>query len=247
MNSGFYTAVSGFLAQARAHQIRTNNLSNITTVGYKRDRAFFRLLVQAASFQPGSVERTVNSCVVVGGTKMDFSQGALRQTGNPLDLAIKGDGFFVVSLGNGQAYTRAGNFTLDSRGRLCDQNGLAVLGKGGEITLPCASQIVVDPEGKIYADGLEVGSLRLVRFANKSALRKVGRNLMVMTNPNEAPVDAAGAEVRQGYLESSNANVIEEMVSMIEGLRQYETHQRVIQLILNDSLGRAIQTLPNLR
>jgi len=246
MIKGLYEAASGLLTEARAHEIRSNNLANINTVGYKKDTPFFRTLLKAgaASDSSTSFDPLAPSCVSVGGTATDFSQGPLRQTSNPLDLAIQGDGFFVVKFGDKQGYTRAGNFKIGPGGELLDQSGLPVLAGQGELTVPAGAVIRVDTNGEVFANGSPVGSLRLVTFDDKSVLEKVGANIWGTKMDDVQPKEATGAEVHQGFLESSNANIIEEMVSMIDGMRRYESHQKSIRAILDDTVGKTITTLP---
>lgn len=248
MIKGLYEAASGFLAEARAHEIRANNLANMNTVGYKKDTPFFRLLIKegAASNAPTSYDPLAPSCVVVGGTATDFSQGPLRQTDNPLDLAIQGDGFFVVQFGDKEGYTRAGSFKIGVGGELLDQNGFAVVAGQGELTVPQGADIRIDSNGEMFADGNSIGTLRITTFDDKSILEKAGANLWVTKTDEVRPKDASDVEVHQGFLESSNTSVIEEMVSMIDGMRRYESHQKSIRAILDDTVGRTINTLPNL-
>lgn len=248
MIKGLYAAASGLLTEARAHEIRSNNLANINTVGYKKDTPFFRILTkEAAPDSSTSYDPLAPSCVLIGGTSTDFAQGPLRQTDNPLDLAIQGDGFFVVKFGDKQGYTRAGNFRIGSGGELLDQNGLPVMAGQGELTVPEGAEIRIDTNGDVFADGNSVGSLRIVTFDDKSVLEKAGASIWVTKTDEVPPEDAPNAEVHQGFLESSNANIIEEMVSMIEGMRRYESHQKSIRAILDDTVGKMITTLPDLR
>jgi len=246
MIKGLYEAASGLLTEARAHEIRSNNLANINTVGYKKDTPFFRALVKEAATSSSSPSRDplAPSCVMVGGTATDFSQGPLRQTSNPLDLAIQGDGLFVVKFGDRQAYTRAGNFKIGSGGELLDQSGLPVMAGQGELTVPEGAVVRIDTNGEVFANGDPIGALKLVTFDDKSVLQKVGANLWVTKMDDVQPKEATDAEVHQGYLESSNANIIEEMVSMIDGMRRYESHQKSIRAILDDTVGKTITTLP---
>ncbi|MBN2207874.1 MAG: flagellar basal-body rod protein FlgF [Candidatus Coatesbacteria bacterium] len=249
MIKGLYEAASGLLAEARAHEIRSNNLANVNTVGFKKDTPFFRILTHEVprSGSSAAYDPQRASCVVVGGTVTDFSQGPLRQTDNPLDFAIQGDGFFVVNLGDKQGYTRAGTFKIGPGGEIVDQNGFPVQAGQGGLAVSEGAEILVDSNGEVFADGNSVGRLRLVTFQDKSVLNKAGANIWVAKTDEFQPQDATDAEVHQGFLESSNANVIEEMVSMIEGMRLFESHQKSIRSLLDDTVGKTINTLPNLR
>ena len=245
MIQGLYEAASGLLSEARAHEIRANNLANINTVGFKKDTPFFRLLAESGSssrYDPKSP-----SGVVVGGTATDFSQGPLRGTGNPLDLALKGEGFFAVQFGDKEGYTRAGNFKVGPEGELLDQNGLSVLAEQGELSIAAGAQVTIDSNGEVFTDGNSIGVLKVVTFDDKSVLKKMGSSLWVDGTENAEPKKATGAKVQQGFLESSNANVIEEMVSMIDEMRRFEAHQKTIRSVLDDTVGRTINSLPSLK
>ncbi|HUT04428.1 MAG TPA: flagellar basal-body rod protein FlgF [bacterium] len=242
MIKGLYDAASGLLSEARAHEIRANNLANINTVGFKKDTPFFRLLAESSSSSSNDP-----SGVVVGGTATDFSQGPLRSTGNSLDLALDGDGFFVVQFGDKEGYARAGNFKVDPDGKLMDQNGLSVLAEEGELSIPAGAQVTIDSNGEVFTDGNSIGVLKVMTFDDTSVLKKVGSSLWVDGTEKAEPKKATGAKVQQRFLESSNANVIEEMVSMIDEMRRYEAHQKTIRSILDDTIGRTIDSLPSLK
>lgn len=244
MIKGLYEAASGLVSEAKAHEIRANNLANVSTVGYKKDSPFFRLLTKEGSNDGSSAASNSNaSCVTVGGTAVDFSQGPLRMTGNVLDLAIEGEGFFVVQLGEQEAYTRAGNFRLGPDGSLLSQDGLHVLGRHGKLSVPEGAKITVGPDGELLADGESIDNFSVVTFEDLSVLEKAGGNLFTSKTDQQEPVDASDFQLHQGFLESSNANIIEEMVSMIDGLRRYESHQKGIHMMLDDSVGKAISSL----
>ncbi|MCD6328459.1 flagellar basal-body rod protein FlgF [bacterium] len=249
MIKGIYQAAAGLLAESKAHEVRANNLANVSTVGYKKDTPFFKLLVAADGNGgvDGAKDPQDASCVSIGGTAIDFSQGGLRHTGNPLDLTIEGSGFFAVQMPNQEAYTRAGNFRLSPEGKLTDQSGYPVLGLQGELVIPAGGVVEIDSNGEVFVDRASVGSLKIVDFEDKSVLRKAGNNLFVNESSVASPIAAKSAEVNQGFLEMSNSNVIEEMVSMIDGMRHFESHQKAIQSMLSDSIGKMISTLPHLQ
>ncbi|MBN1592156.1 MAG: flagellar basal-body rod protein FlgF [Candidatus Coatesbacteria bacterium] len=248
MIKGLYEAASGFLTEARAQEIRSNNLANVNTVGYKKDVPFFKLLVKegAKAGETGSYDPLAPSSVVMGGTATDFSQGPLRQTGNLLDLALQGEGFFAVRIGDSEGYTRAGNFKLGENGELLDQNGLRVLAAQGELNVPEGANLVINTDGEVFADGESIGSIKLVEFDDPRLLEKVGSNIWVAKTDEAVPREAKEVELHQGFLESSNTSIIDEMVSMIDGMRRYESHQKNIRAILEDTVARTINTLPNL-
>jgi flagellar basal-body rod protein FlgG len=168
-------------------------------------------------------------------TRTDFSQGELVRTGNDLDLAITGDGFFKVSTPNGVRYSRAGNFRVDPQGRLVNASGLAVLGQNGDIILDGKKKISVGTDGTVQALGAEnnstpetVGKIALVRFADLSALKKEGHTLF-RNDGTQGEMEDVEAEIQQGLLETSNVNAVGEMAQMLEAYRTFETCMKIIQ------------------
>ena len=165
----------------------------------------------------------------------------MDRTGNPLDLALAGDGFFVISTPDGERFTRNGHFTLTNEGVLTTADGNAVMGEGGEIRLP-AGTTNIGPDGTISVDGQTVGKLRIARFADPSALVRAGSSLFAVGTPGVEPEDMDNPALRQGMLERSNVSTIEEMVSMITTFRFYEADQRAVQM-QDGALGRVVNEL----
>ena len=219
MDRGLYIAASGMLAeQIRQEQI-ANDLANATTPGYKSDRTaqstFGDLLL--ANSSTGSVVGRQSTAVQVAAIETDFTPAAARETGEPLDFAITGEGFFAVQTAQGVRYTRNGQFALDTQGRLVTARGDLVLGRTGG---PIASA-----DGKV--DPRQLG---VVNLTNP---RKEGDSLVSGT-----PAGAATGQVRGGALEGSGADAARAMVDMIASMRAFEAGQKVIQAI-DDTLGRA--------
>lgn len=219
MSSGIYIATAGAVAQSSALDTTANNIANASTTGYRADRVSFREALGAA--------RSIDTSLVdVAATREDAQPGALESTGNALDLALEGDGVFVIDTANGPRYTRAGNFCLDEQGRVVTQQGLPVRGAGGAITIPPGTQsVAVATDGTVSADGTVVGQLELARFA-PAQLAREGDSLLRATGapqPGEAPL------VRSGMLESSNVNVVRGVVDLVKVSRTYESLMRVIQ------------------
>jgi flagellar basal-body rod protein FlgG len=173
--------------------------------------------------------------VVFTGIKTIFSQGDLRYTSNSLDLAINGDGFFVIETPQGEAYTRKGNFTLNNEGLLVTQNGLPVLGKGGTITIR-GSQVTIDSEGNIFAGDKRVATISVVDFSKPYPLQKMGNSLFVLKNPQVEKITPPGTTIQQGHLELSNVQPTKAMVEMVEIIRAYESYQKVIQSLGDETL-----------
>jgi flagellar basal body rod protein FlgG len=161
-----------------------------------------------------------------GTTRVDAQAGALSQTDNPLDLALDGDGYFTVQTQNGPRYTRAGNFQVDEQRNLVTADGYQVLGEGGPINLPPgATNIAVDTDGTVSADGAAVGKLELARFA-PNQMKREGGSLFSATG-NKLTGDAP--KVRSGMLEASNVNIVRGVVDLVKVSRTYESLMRVIQ------------------
>jgi flagellar basal-body rod protein FlgG len=237
MTEGLYTAASGMLAQTQNLEAIAGNLANLSTPGYKRDVPAFSSLLQSLLENPlGILGETSTQEIVQPSISIDLSDGSLRRTDNPCDLALQGPGFLVVETDEGEAYTRSGALTLDSEGNLTTHSGHRVLGEGGPITIT-GSNWLVSPNGEVTADGGSVGRLRLVEIPAES-LRRIGDGLM-LSEVEPTRLDWSETEVKQGFLEQSNANVMWEMVSLIAALRTFEANQKLLQA-QDETLGQAV-------
>jgi len=247
MIRSLFIAKTGLEAQQTNLDVITNNLANVSTTGFKRSRAVFEDLLYQNVRQPGaqsSQQTNLPSGLQIGtgvravATERMFTQGNPQLTSNPKDVMINGTGFFPVLLPDGtQAYTRDGSFQSDANGRLVTSSGYAV---EPAITIPAnAESITVGRDGTVSvklpgsAAPTQVGSLQLATFINPSGLESRGENLYVETgasgNPNLNVPGTNGAGVlMQGYVESSNVNVVEEMVAMIQTQRAYEINSKAI-------------------
>jgi flagellar basal-body rod protein FlgF len=235
MPYGFYISAEGAQAQARRLEVIANNLANVETAGFKRDiptfQARFAEAIQQGLDRPGS--RSQND--VGGGVKLaeaitDYSGSSLRQTEAPTDFAINGDGFFQVRGRDGSVYlTRAGNFTLDTQGRLITQTGnMPVLDESrSEITVDGTRPWELQAGGVIVQDG-SATALGLVEPRSLGDLVKVGSNMFRSLAPT-ASVPAGERDIRQGYLEQSGVNATREMMAMIETSRAFEANTKLIQ------------------
>lgn len=256
MNSGMYSALSGNLAAMKRLDVITSNLANVNTNGFKRDRIAFDSVL-AGNLNPPAVPpgRTADPVLLQERMTTDFTPGTLIQTGNPLDIAIQGDGFFAVRTPEGIAYTRQGNFRLTPTGELVTSEGYAVLSRAGErpeegqpIVLAAVGQEgggkpVVDNDGNITVNGEAVAQLALFDFARPYDLKKVAGTLFVPANAAVAPQVVGGAtSLEQGALEQSNVDSISEMVQMVEASRFFETCQRVARGF-DDITAKAINEL----
>ncbi len=240
---GWLEALEGGRLLERRLNITAHNLANVDTPGYKKDILSFREVLMR-KFPRGW--RTFKEVTV----KTDFRQGPIQYTGNPLDVAIAGEGFFKVETPQGTAYTRAGNFRLDSQRRLVTAEGYPVLAngapiivdpglaKGGVITLENTRFLIAD-DGTVSIDGTEIGRLDIVTFKDLSTLKKLGENLFQGDETQEIPVEAP--DVRQGHLEESNADPLEEIVNLIDIQREFEAIQKSLRGS-DETTGRMIET-----
>lgn len=233
MSGSMYMATSGAEAQRIRLQVLSNNLANINTNGFKEDRAVFR--VPEADTAPDAGAPTavpglprLPSGVIPMTSHTDFTAGPLQQTGNPLDLAIDGDGFFSIQTEEGLRYTRNGAFTISAEGFLATADGHAVMGEGGEIPIDGAD-VRFDGAGNVVVDGLPVDKLRIVTISDPGALRKTGKTLFELDAIRGSEETLAYGGVQQGFLEGSNVNAVKVMTELIEVQRGYESYQKMIQ------------------
>lgn len=219
-----YVALSLQTVLNRQMQVTANNVANMSTAGYKAQGVLFN--EELAKAQHG--EKL--SMVLDHGTFRRVEQGPLQQTGNPLDLALEGSGFFAIETANGPRYARAGNFSLDMEGRIVTQNGNPVLSDGGQpITIPQGDgQIMIAADGTIStAESGIIGRIGVLRFADEQKMLEEGHGLY---NANgEVPVQAENTKVLQFMLEGSNVQPVLEMNRMIEIVRNYQQTQRLLQ------------------
>ncbi|MCX7044102.1 MAG: flagellar basal-body rod protein FlgG [Candidatus Sumerlaeota bacterium] len=241
-----YTAASGMKSQQINIDVISHNLANVNTNGYKMGRADFQDLLYQ-SVRPAGASATTGTEVPTGisiglgsqpsAVQKLFSPGSFANTGNPLDLAINNDGFFRVTLANGDtAYTRAGSFKKDSTGRMVTSDGDPL---GDNITIPTnAEQINIGMDGtvSIIANNQPqtIGNIQLARFSNPAGLNAMGRNLFRESTSSGRPtIGTPGqngiGEITQGFLELSNVAVVDELVNMIVAQRAYEVNSKAIQ------------------
>ena len=246
MNPAMWISKTGVQAQDAKLQAIANNLANVNTVGFKRDRVVFEDLFYQVDKQPGAqtADNTVSNGVQLGngvtvvGTQKLFTNGSIQTTGQSLDVAITGNGFIQVRRPDGEpAYTRAGQLQIDSNGVLVNAQGLPLV---PQITVPNnATAITIGENGVISASvpgsvaPTQLGQLTLTTFVNPAGLQALGENLFQETaasgTPNEGKAgDGAFGKIKQGALEGSNVQVVEEMVDMIAAQRTYEMNTKVL-------------------
>lgn len=252
MNGGMYSALSGNLSAMKRLDVIASNLANVNTSGFKKDRLAFESVL-AGNLNPPAVppNQTADPVLLQERMLTDHRAGALVQTGNTLDMALQGDGFFVVSTPDGIAYTRQGHFRLAGDGTLVTANGYPVLSNAGQqpIRIDAVGQEgggkpVVDNQGNITLNGEAVGSLAIVDFPKPYQLTKQAGTFFVPAAGSGAAPEAASPNttVAQGALEQSNVDAIAEMVQMVEASRFFESCQRVVRNY-DDMAAKAINDL----
>jgi flagellar basal-body rod protein FlgG len=238
MIRGIYASGAGMIAETLRNDTIANNLANASTAGYKKDIAvtkdFASMLIYRINDGPDTPEvGRLGAGSLVDEVATIHTAGIMRPTGNSLDVALEGSGYFSVETPNGIRYTRNGAFSRNAQGELVTGDGFRVLGQnGGPILIPDGTiSIAEDGRIQVYntddAANVEVGNLRLVEFADERQLVKEGASLYIA--PNGEQGQPAAATVRQGVLEMSNVNIVSEMVNMISGYRAYEVNAKVVQ------------------
>ena len=244
---GLYTATAGMITETTRTAVIANNLANVNTAGYKRDRALDRefepMLIRRINdtekmkitdFKGFSLDRRAPIVGMLGlgsytqEIATDHAQGVMMTTGNPYDLAISGEGYFMVETPDGVRYTRNGSFYRAANGNLVTSDGRNVLDtQGRPLNIPeTATGVVVNQRGDMYADGQLVGTLGFVQFNDRRAVLKQGDSLYY-AQEGVRPAPATGM-VEQGVLERANSNVVSEMVALINNYRVYEADSKAV-------------------
>jgi len=261
MMRALYTSATGAQAQQFNIDIISNNVANVNTSGYKKVRAEFQDLLsqtfQAAgaltpegTYEPVGVQ--VGLGVGVAATQRVFLAGSVIQTGNPLDLAIQGDGFFQILQPDGTiSYTRDGTFKRDANGQLVTTDGYLLQ---PSLTIPTdASEIVISLDGNVFVRQSgspslnQLGQIQMVKFANPAGLESIGRNLFKETPGSGTPIQGLATQgefssttLNQGFLESSNVQIVEELINLIAAQRAFEANSQVMK-----ASGEVLQTVNN--
>lgn len=263
---GVYTALSGAMAQSLQMDTIANNIANVNTPGFKRDTQVFNEYLTANEKEqtgmpvpriPASIESFYDmqggdqSFVDSKGTFTDYSQGSLKTTGNPLDLAIDGEGFFEIATPDGVKLTRSGNFTMDGNGRLVTKEGHFVLRSGGEGANPEARAIIlngsqsltVNDQGDIFQGTDLVARISVVDVTEKDSLQKLGNSLYGFKQGHSPEIiSKTSPSLKSGFIETSNVNVVKEMTDMIKTQRVFESTQKAISAYdsMNDKLVNVV-------
>jgi flagellar basal-body rod protein FlgF len=250
---GMYTAAMGMLNDMYKLNRISNDLANVDTPGYKQGRETFRTYLEGlmTAELPDPIRGRkllpigkLEGAVVLDEVKISMKQGSLEKTGNPLDLALEGSGFFAV-LKNGKVfYTRAGNFKIDQSGYMVTPDGAYLLDENGE-KIKIKEELLVAEDGKVFDGGKYLTRIAIYGFKKPEKLEKIGYTYFKPTEYSGDP-EKVRVGILQGYIERSNVNVIRGMVGMINALRHFETAQRVITSS-DELLGRLINNVGSLR
>ncbi len=234
MIDGIELASVGLEAYTNVQEVIAKNLANANTFGYKKNTISFKqVLTQTEDIESSSLKTDLG---------IDHTKGSLTFTSNALDMAVDGDGFFTLETDDGIRYTRNGQFQLSNTGEIITAKGLKLLGQSGPIQIPKGgSEILVDSKGNVKVDGNKVGTLIITNFSDLTTLVATGDS--AFTAPIESISDDNDIKfkVAQGYLESSNVDVVMEMVDMIANMRSYESSNNVVKSF-SDLLERLISS-----
>jgi flagellar basal-body rod protein FlgF/flagellar basal-body rod protein FlgG len=244
MDSGFYAACTALVSRTQALDTIANNLANTGTVGYlAQQNVFSSMLASAGTPLSSPINQAINSYGLLSGTTLDLSQGAQQKTGNDLDLAIDGSGFFVVQTAAGTMYTRNGSFRVSSGGQLTTANGDLVMGTQGPIAI-VPGPISISRDGTISTNGAIEGKLKLVQFPRGTALSSAGETYY--SSPPASAIETTDSSITQGALESSNVNPISSIVELISAQRSAEMMQRALSMFNSEMDKTATQELPKI-
>lgn len=243
MQQSSMSALFGALTNEMRLNITANNLANVNTAGYKADKVAFQDVFQrmAADFNPDArndlqQKQLLPRPMVIAKPRLaeqtvDVSQGPLNATGNPLDLAISGPGYFRVQTPEGQFLTRNGQFYRNNQGLLVTNQGYPLIGASGPVNINEGKTVTITLDGQVVVDGQLTGAIDLVDVADPKLLKKYGQSLFTGPNnsqPVTAPVDKSKTSINQGFLEQANVGVVQEMVNMIEAQRSFEAYTKII-------------------
>jgi flagellar basal-body rod protein FlgF len=230
MSDSFIDAYSALEARMKIVDVITNNLANANTIGFKRD--FGHVLQGETAFDVG--------------TQIDLSSGDLVGTGNNMDVAINGSGFFVIETPSGPRYTRAGGFGLNAAGELVTKDSFRVLSTSDTPIMIGEGKVEIRDGCVVMVDDNEVATLKVVTFKEPAKLQKEGFQRMIWTGDAAGIQPASDPQVKGGYIERSNVNAIDEMVHLMAAYREFESVQRTLKTLMTDMNSKLIQELGRL-
>lgn len=225
---GLYTSVIGKKGMSESLEVISRNLANVNTTGFKKNMISFSSFMDEEDSVSGSE----------GKVFINHDQGSIKPTGNNLDLAIHGSGYFVLESGQGLKYSRNGHFLLNGKMEIVNDAGWRLMGDGGRLTLPKnAKDIRVNDDGSVIVDGVNAGTIQVVDFKDKKVLKEAG-NSSFTASAGQTGEETSNFEIQQGFLESSNVSVIDEMVNLIANTKGFEGNNNV-----NKSIDRTLEKL----
>ncbi len=245
MDSGYYAAMTGLVARTQALDTAAANLANVQTPGYRAEREYFRSVLLGPDALDSQLGRTVNNYGLLGGDRLNLGQGALQTTGNPLDLAIEGQGFFEVQTANGMRFTRDGSFHRSTRGQLVTAAGEPVLSPAGQPLVVPPGAVSIGADGVISVDGGAVGSVGVFTFPAGTDLTPEGANRYIAPK-DVKPVVSTDAAVHSGALESANEDVVQGTMDLILMQRQAEMMQKALTVFHTEFNKFATEDLPRI-
>lgn len=247
MNVSLYQAASALNAMDRWQETIAENLAASSVPGYKKQDFSFSAIQAGLHGVPANQASGASRAVLMSGgsASTNFQPGEFRVTNVKTDVAIDGKGFFEVQLANGSsAFTRDGEFHIDSQGQLVTKEGYRVLGDGGPIVLDLNNhtEVSISATGEVSQGTDGKGRLKLTEFGNPNALTRISGGYFLADNPNASPTPSTASTLRQGALESSNTSVVMEMANLMTAMRTFEANQRMAQ-IHDDRIAKAIADL----
>jgi len=243
MDSGYYAACTALMTQSQALELVANNLANSSTSGFRAQHSVFQSLVASSSGAPMSpLNEAANQYGVLEGSRTDLTQGALEQTGNDLDLAIEGPGFFVVQTSAGRRLTRNGSFHV-AHDQLVTSDGDPVMGENGVVQI-VGGPVSIAPDGTVSVNGAIAGKLKLVEIKPGTPLESAGGTYY--TAPQSAEIADTHSNIRQGMIEASNVNTVSATVDLISIQRQYDLMRRALSIFDSQFNQTAAQDLPRI-
>jgi len=243
MDSGYYAAMTGLVARTQALDIAATNLANAQTPGYRAEQEYFRSVLMGPDAQNSQLGHTVNNYGLIGGDRLNMGQGALEQTGNPLDLAIEGEGFFQVQTVNGLRYTRDGSFHRTPQGQLVTGDGDPVLSATGQLIPVPPGQVSIGSDGVLSVAGGVVATVGVFTFPAGTQLTPEGANRYLA--PEEVkPLLTKNSSVHQGAVENANQGVIPGTLNLIMVQREAEMMQRALTVFHTEFNKIASEDIP---
>lgn len=243
MDSGYYAAMAGLVARTQALDTSAGNLANAQTPGYRAEREYFRSVLLGPDALDSQLGRTVNNFGLLGGDRLNMGQGALQQTGNPLDLAIEGQGFFQIQTANGLRYTRDGGFHRSRSGQLVTSAGEAVLSSDGKpISIP-PGEVTIGAGGVLSVAGGAVATVGVFTFPAGTEMTPEGANRYIGP-AGAAPLLSKDSAVHQGAIESANQDAIQGSLDLIVMQRQAEMMQKALTVFHTEFNKLATEDLP---